>query len=154
MLLPKLNFPEYTFSVRQTDGKAEIFDVVRKKFVALTPEEWVRQNLIHYLNECKKYPIGLFQVEGSITVNSMPKRCDIIVYNNSLKPLLLVECKKPSVVLNQKIFDQATLYNLSLEVPYILITNGLKHSCFSMNRKEGKVQYHSEIPDWDTLRNV
>lgn len=152
MLLPKLNFPEYTFSVRQTDGKAEIFDVVRKKYVALTPEEWVRQNLILYLHNEKKYPLELVLVEGSITVNSKPRRCDVVVYDKSLKPLLLAECKKPAVTLSQKTFDQATLYNLTLEVPYMLITNGLLHSCFSHNRETGKVQYHSEIPDWESLQ--
>ncbi|MBR5028091.1 MAG: type I restriction enzyme HsdR N-terminal domain-containing protein, partial [Bacteroidales bacterium] len=96
MTLPKLNFPMSQFSVRKSNGKTEIFDIVRKKYVSLTPEEWVRQNVLHYLAETKRYPLELMQVEGSITFNSMPKRCDIIVYDKLLKPLLLVECKKPA----------------------------------------------------------
>ena len=154
MTLPKLNLPEYSFSVRQTDGKAEIFDIVRKKYVALTPEEWVRQNVVHYLHHTLDYPIELIQVEGSITFNSMPKRCDIVVYNKLLKPLLLVECKKPSVVLSQKTFDQAMIYNMVLQVPYILITNGLQHACFSLEKTSERVVFHNAVPDWQALQQT
>ena len=148
MTLPKLNFPEYSFSVRQSDGKAEIFDIARKKYVALTPEEWVRQNVVQYLHQSLNYPLELIQVEGSITFNSMPKRCDIIVSDKLLKPLLLVECKKPAVALSQKTFDQAMIYNMVLEVPYILITNGLQHCCFSLDKSAGKLVFHDSVPQW------
>ena len=154
MKLPKLNFPEYSFSVRQSDGKAEIFDIARKKYVALTPEEWVRQHVVHYLHHTLEYPIELIQVEGSITFNKMPKRCDIIVYNASMKPLLLVECKKPEVQLQQKTFDQAMIYNMVLNVPYILITNGLQNACFSYDKTAGQVVFHNGIPDWETLQKM
>ena len=153
MNLPELNFPRYQFSVRKALNRAEIFDTVRKKYVALTPEEWVRQHVVHYLHHNLGYPLELMRVEGSIVFNSIPKRCDIIVYNNAMKPLLLVECKKTTVGIQQKTFDQANLYNLVLEVPYILITNGLQHSCFSLDKSEGKVVYHTRLPDWNTLRN-
>ncbi|MBR4803955.1 MAG: type I restriction enzyme HsdR N-terminal domain-containing protein [Bacteroidales bacterium] len=136
------------FSVRKSNGKTEIFDIVRKKYVSLTPEEWVRQNVLHYLAETKRYPLELMQVEGSITFNSMPKRCDIIVYDKLLKPLLLVECKKPAVALSQKTFDQAMIYNMVLEVPYILITNGLQHCCFSLDKSAGKLVFHDSVPQW------
>lgn len=154
MLLPKLNFPEYQFSARQTNGKVEIFDIVRKKYVALTPEEWVRQNVVHYLHQSLEYPLELIQVEGSIIFNSMPKRCDIIVYNNAVKPLLLVECKKPEVRLQQKTFDQALIYNMVLDVPYILITNGMSHCCFSYDKAAGRVLFHSAVPDWPVLQKA
>ena len=154
MTLPKLNFPEYSFSVRQSEGKAEIFDIARKKYVALTPEEWVRQHVVHYLHHTLEYPIELIQVEGSITFNKMPKRCDIIVYNASMKPLLLVECKKPEVQLQQKTFDQAMIYNMVLNVPYILITNGLQNACFSYDKTVAQVVFHNGIPDWETLQKM
>ena len=154
MTLPKLNFPEYSFSVRQSDGKAEIFDIARKKYVALTPEEWVRQHVVHYLHHTLEYPIELIQVEGSITFNKMPKRCDIVVYNASMKPLLLVECKKPEVQLQQKTFDQAMIYNMVLNVPYILITNGLQNAFFSYDKTACQVVFHNGIPDWETLQKV
>ena len=154
MKLPKLNFPVYSFSVRQSDGKAEIFDIARKKYVALTPEEWVRQHVVHYLHHTLEYPIELIQVEGSITFNKMPKRCDIVVYNASMKPLLLVECKKPEVQLQQKTFDQAMIYNMVLNVPYILITNGLQNAFFSYDKTACQVVFHNGIPDWETLQKV
>ena len=152
MTLPKLIFPEYSFSVRQSDGKAEIFDIARKKYVALTPEEWVRQHVVHYLHHTLEYPIELIQVEGSIIFNKMPKRCDIIIYNASMKPMLLVECKKPEVQLQQKTFDQAMIYNMVLNVSYILITNGLQNACFSYDKTAGQVVFHKGIPDWETLQ--
>lgn len=142
------------FSVRKNNGKTEIFDIVRKKYVALTPEEWVRQNVLHYLAEVKQYPLELIQVEGSVTFNSMPKRCDIVVYNKSIKPLLLVECKNTTVAISQTTFDQAMIYNMVLEVPYILITNGLQHYCFSYDKNGSTVACHNEIPAWDGLKNL
>ena len=151
MTLSRLNFPEYQFSLRQNGGKTEVFDIARKKFVALTSEEWVRQHVIHYLHNEKKCPLELVQVEGSITVNSLPKRCDIIVYDKLTRPSLLVECKKTDVKIQQKTFDQALVYNLVLNVPYILITNGLQHVCFSFDKTAGHVVFHNEIPDWHTL---
>ncbi len=151
MTLPRLNFPQYQFSVRQTDDKTEIFDIVRKKYVALTPEEWVRQHVVHYLHHTLGYPIELICVEGSITINTLPKRCDIIVYTPKMKPALLVECKKPAVALQQKTFDQAMIYNTALEVPYILITNGLQNCCFSYDRNSSTVVYHQGVPIWETL---
>lgn len=154
MTLPKLNFPLSQFSVRKNDGRTEIFDIVRKKYVTLTPEEWVRQNVLHYLSEIKHYPVELMQVEGSIVFNSMQKRCDVIVYNNYIKPLLLVECKNTTVGIGQATLDQAMLYNMVLEVPYILVTNGLQHYCFSYDKVDAYIVCHNEIPDWESLRNL
>jgi type I site-specific restriction endonuclease len=146
-IYPKLNFPSFPFRTRRNNEKYEIFDVVRKKYVALTPEEWVRQHVISYLHLCKEYPIELMQVEGQIMVNNQPKRCDIVIYNKNFEPALLVECKQPLVNINQKTFDQACRYNLILDVPYLFITNGLQHYCFSLVKEEKRFEYHKELPD-------
>ena len=152
--LPKLNFPQFEFKTRNNGGKDEIFDMARKKYVALTPEEWVRQHVLHYLHFCKNYPLELIQVEGSITLNGLAKRFDIAAYSKAIKPLLLVECKQTSVPISQKTFDQASRYNIVLDVPYLLISNGLQHFCFSIDKTENKFVYHSEIPSWDELNNI
>lgn len=145
----KLNFPEFDFNIQTESGIEKIFDTVRKKYVALTPEEWVRQHVIRYLTECKNYPKELLQVEGSIKVGRMKKRCDLIAYNKQLQPILLVECKRDDVEINQKVFDQICRYNLKLGVPTMLITNGINHCCFEINSQTLQVQFLQEIPDFE-----
>lgn len=103
-----------------------IFDPVRKRHVALTPEEWVRQQTIAMLHDSYGYPLELMQVEAAITLNGLTKRCDIVVYDSKVKPLIIVECKKEGIALTQKVIDQACRYNLVLQVPYLLLTNGLQ----------------------------
>lgn len=151
--LPKLDFPPFEFKTRKNGEKTEIFDIVRKKYVALTPEEWVRQHVVHYLHFCRNYPLEILQVEGSITLNGLSKRCDIVAYDKSLKPLLLVECKRASVPVTQKTFDQISRYDLVLKVPYLLISNGLQHFCFSLDKSGNRFAYHAEIPDWKELNS-
>ncbi len=109
--------------VRDADGHREVLDPVRRKWVALTPEEWVRQQVIHYLHHQLGYPLEVMQVEGTIKVNNMSRRCDIVVYHDG-KPHIIVECKKPEVPISQKVCDQACRYNSVLQVPYLLLTNG------------------------------
>lgn len=116
-----------SIKLRETDGHREIFDIVRNRYVALTPEEWVRQHFIHYLHTELLYPLELMQVEGSITLNGMSCRCDIVVYDHDVKPLIIVECKRETVALTQKVVDQACRYNLVLQVPFLCLTNGAKH---------------------------
>ena len=113
-----------SIKLRESDGRREVFDMVRNRYVALTPEEWVRQHFIQYLHEELLYPIELMQVEGAITLNGMTRRCDIVVYDNEVKPFIIVECKKETVALSQKVVDQACRYNLVLQVPYLCLTNG------------------------------
>ena len=127
MRFPRLHFPEYKFTIRPA-GKGEdsvkIFDIVRGKYVVLTPEEWVRQHLLRFLLEDRAYPKGLVAVEKSLKVGLLDKRFDLLVYDRDHRPILLAECKAPGVPLDQAVFDQASRYNRSLQVPYLLITNG------------------------------
>ncbi len=122
-----LNLPKYDFKVKTEDGSTQIFDVIRKQFVKLTPEEWVRQNFIQYLIDEKKYPASLMVLEYALKYNNMQKRADILCFNKEGAPQLMVECKAASVPINQKVFDQIARYNFSLKVPYLVVTNGLEH---------------------------
>lgn len=119
--------PTANIKTRLHDGHREVFDTVRSRYVALTPEEWVRQHFIHYLHYELLYPFELMQVEGAITLNGMTRRCDIVVYDHDVKPLIIVECKRETVALTQKVVDQACRYNLVLQVPFLCLTNGAKH---------------------------
>lgn len=114
-------------------ARDEVFDPVRRRRVALTPEEWVRQQTITMLHEVYGYPLELMQVEAAITLNGLTKRCDLVVYDHEVKPLMIVECKKESVPLTQKVIDQACRYNLVLHVPYLLLTNGRQHLCLHVD---------------------
>ena len=147
--LPTLNFPPFSFHTKKVDNGYLIFDVVRKKYVSLTPEEWVRQHVIHYLHNCKGYPLELMQVEGSISINRLSRRFDLVVFSrNTFCPFLLVECKQHTVSINQKTFDQICRYNIVLDVPHLFITNGLKHYCFSLIKSEKRFEYHTDIPNF------
>ena len=143
-----MNLPEYSFTTRNLEKSPEIFDSIRKKFVALTPEEWVRQNFVKYLIEEKKYPKSLLAIEKEITVNRLKKRCDVVIYNRDLKPIIIVECKSPSVKINQETFDQAARYNLSLNVEYLIITNGLNHYCCIIDEEKKAYIFKEEIPSF------
>lgn len=117
--------PTANFKLRTgDDGHREVFDIARNRFVALTPEEWVRQHVLHQLHFELGYPLELIQVEGAITLNGMTRRCDVVVYDHQVRPLIIVECKQETVSLTQKVIDQACRYNLVLQVPYLYLTNG------------------------------
>ncbi|MBS1488373.1 MAG: type I restriction enzyme HsdR N-terminal domain-containing protein [Bacteroidetes bacterium] len=126
----KLNLPAYEVSLKKENGKVWIFDGIRKKFLVLTPEEWVRQHFIQYLITEMKYPKSLFRIEGSLLYNRLQKRSDILVFNRSGKPWMLVECKSPTIKLNQKAFNQVAVYNMTLGAKYLAVTNGMAHFCF------------------------
>ncbi|HLG34326.1 MAG TPA: type I restriction enzyme HsdR N-terminal domain-containing protein [Bacteroidia bacterium] len=151
--MQSLNFPDYNFRVRQNASgqSSEIFDIVRKKFVALTPEEWVRQHLLHFLITLKKYPASLLSVEKELSVAGIKKRTDVVVYSRNAEPLLIAECKSPDVPLNQNVFDQAARYNLPLNVSWLLLTNGLVHYCCRINSGEKKYELVGEIPEYEKL---
>lgn len=123
----KLNFPEYNFKIKTSAKITQIFDIVRRKYVALTPEEWVRQHFIHYLIFEKNFPQSLLAVEMNIVLNKLQKRCDIVGYSNSGKPVLIVECKSPGVKISQKTFEQIARYNMALQVKYLAVSNGINH---------------------------
>ena len=148
-----LNFPEYNFRLRPNASgqSSEIFDMVRKKFVALTPEEWVRQHLLHFLIEEKKYPASLLAVEKELSVAGIKKRTDVVVYSRNAEPLMIAECKSPDVALNQNVFDQAARYNLPLNVSYLFLTNGLIHYCCRINPAEKKYELVDGVPEYEEL---
>lgn len=126
-----------------------MLDPVRRKWVALTPEEWVRQQVIHYLHHQLAYPLELIQVEGSIKVNNMSRRCDIVVYATSGLPRMIVECKAPEVPLTQKTIDQACRYNTVLQVPLLMITNGKQTSVLEVDFEKGTLHTLPEVPRWN-----
>ena len=132
--------------LRDNEGRREIFDIVRNRYVALTPEEWVRQHAIHHLHYELGYPLELLQVEGAITLNGMTRRCDIVVYDASVKPYIIVECKNETVALSQKVLDQACRYNLVLQVPYLWLTNGVGQVCCRVDFDEKKVVLIPKLP--------
>ena len=150
--MQSLNFPEYTFKIRETEKNPQIFDPFRRKYVALTPEEWVRQHLVHYLIHEKGVPRSLISVEKSIRVNRLAKRMDAVVFSRQGTPLMLIECKAPSVQVSQATFDQAARYNLSLNVNYLLISNGIEHFCCRMDHAGKKYEFLQGIPDYDALQ--
>ena len=140
--------------VRENNGQREILDPVRKRYVALTPEEWVRQQFIRFLHTQKGYPLELMQVECAITLNGLTKRCDIVVYGADVRPMMIVECKKPEVHINQKVLDQACRYNIVLQVPYLCLTNGPQTTFLRVDADKQVVTPLSTIPSWDELRNL
>ena len=147
--LPALNFPVYEFRIREENGQLKIFDPARKKYVALTPEEWVRQHLIHYLNTDKNYPLGLMKVEKEFKYNKLSKRADIIVCNRNGEPLLMAECKSTDVEITQSVFDQAMRYNLTMDVQLMILSNGIKHFCFRLDKANQTYIALAEIPAWE-----
>ena len=138
----ELNFPEFSLSIRQNSSGGEIFDIIRKQYVALTPEEWVRQHCVHLL--ANTYPKELIAVEGNIKVNGMNKRFDILVYDKNLKPFLLVECKRTEVEITQKTIDQVLAYNHTLNAPNVFLTNGLSH--FILVKQGNNYSFQSNLP--------
>ncbi|KAA1246122.1 type I restriction enzyme HsdR N-terminal domain-containing protein [Aquimarina sp. RZ0] len=147
--MQKLNFPAYQFRFKSSENKVSIFDLIRKKFIFLTPEEWVRQHTIHYLIEEKKYPQTLINVEKLIKVNDLNKRYDIIIFNPDGSIYLIVECKSHAVRITQKVFDQIARYNLSLQAEYLMITNGLDHYYCQMDYEEQRYTFLKDIPDYE-----
>ena len=140
--------PIPNIKIREGKQHREVFDIVRNRYVALTPEEWVRQTFIHYLHNTLGYPLELMQVEGAITLNGMTQRCDIVVYDNEVKPLIIVECKKETVPLTQKVIDQACRYNLVLQVPFLCITNGRQQLCCSVDFETKCLETIPELPKY------
>jgi hypothetical protein len=136
---------------KDNEGKLMILDVYRKKKLIVTPEEWVRQHLLRYLVEEKNYPAALISSEGGIKVNRLARRYDALIYDKSGKPLVLIECKAPSVKLNQAVFDQVIAYNHNLKAKYIIVTNGLKHYCCKHNIANKKFEFLGDIPLFEML---
>ena len=143
-----LNFPKFDFRVKNTENQLRIFDIVRKKFVVLQPEEWVRQHVVHYLNYHKKYPLSLINVEKKLSVNGLTKRYDVIVYNSDASIEVLVECKSPKTVIDQSTFDQIARYNIKANSKYLMVTNGLEHYYCQLDKENEKYKFLEDIPDF------
>ena len=139
-----LNFPAVELKIREAKGQTQVFDIIRKQYVVLTPEEWVRQHVIHFLKFEKQYPAGLMDIEKQITLFNTTKRVDILVRDINLKALLLIECKAPEVELTQTEINQLARYQITIQAPYCMLTNGLKHVV--MKLKGDEVTFLKELP--------
>ena len=142
-----IEFSKYDFKLRREKDQSFIFDIIRKKYLLLTPEEWVRQHWIHYLVLEKKYPRSRIAVEMSLKLNKLAKRCDIVVYGKNGSPQLIVECKAGGVKISQKVFDQIARYNLSLKVKYLVVSNGSKTFCCEIDFENGGYHFLEELPE-------
>ncbi len=149
-----LNLPTYSFKIKSEQGQDLIFDPFRRKFLRLTPEEWVRQNIAAYLVNEKDFPSSVIVMEKSLSYNKMAKRCDILIYNRSGQPVLMVECKAPEVSLRPEVFDQIAVYNMVFKVQYLLVTNGLKHYCCRVDFENRKIQFMDDIPSYQTIAHI
>jgi len=144
--MQELNFPKYSFRFKSSENKLSVFDEIRKKFILLTPEEWVRQHTVRFLITDRKYPISLINVEKVIKINDLVKRYDVVIYNSDGSIFLLVECKAPSVAITQETFNQIARYNLVLKATYLMVTNGLNHYFCQMDFEEQKYVFLKDLP--------
>ena len=146
-----LNLPPFDINVKKTDGRLSVFDRLRRKFVTLTPEEWVRQHFINYLITEKGYPQALIANEIQINLNNQKRRCDSIVYDKTISPLVIVEYKSPDVEITQAVFDQIVRYTIVLKVKYLIVSNGLSHYCCRMDYSTQTFDYLADIPTYTEL---
>ena len=143
-----LNFPKFSYRIKNTENNTFIFDIIRKKYVVLQPEEWVRQHCLHYLIEVKGYPKSLINVEKEMRVNNLKKRYDIVVYYSDGRVRLVVECKATYIPINQETFDQIARYNLVLNADHLMVTNGIKHYYCQMDYQSQSYKFLRELPDY------
>ena len=147
----ELYLPKYGIKIANENGHLTIFDVLRRKYVALTPEEWVRQHFVHYLIGHKGYPQTLMANEIQLAIGNKKLRCDSVLYDRSLKPRMIIEYKAPTVNITQKVFDQITVYNMLLHVDYLVVSNGIKHYCCQMDYDNQKYLFLEDIPDYQEI---
>lgn len=146
--MQELNLPTYDYRLKKDGEQVRIFDPLRKKYVALTPEEWVRQHFVNFLLTEKKVPSGLVILEKKIIMNTMTRRPDILVYDKKFDPVMIVECKAPEVKISQDTFDQIARYNSVIRAPYLVVTNGLKLYCCKMDHEDNSYQFLEDVPDY------
>ena len=147
----ELNLPKYGIKIKNDKGHQSIFDVLRRKYVALTPEEWVRQHFVHFLIEHKGYPKALMANEIQLAIGNKKLRCDSVLYDRTLKPRMIIEYKAPTVSITQQVFDQITIYNMLLHVDYLVVSNGIKHYCCRMDYANQNYLFLEDIPDYQNL---
>ena len=149
--MENLSLPVYDFKYTERENKKYIFDIIRKKYVLLTPEEWVRQNFMRYLLEEKGYIQSLVQVEMFFKLNRLSKRADIALFDRKGKPKVLVECKSPKVAISQAVFEQVARYNLSFKVDFLIVTNGMQHFCCKMDYEKKSYTFVNEVPSFEMI---
>lgn len=149
--MEQLNLPPYNYEIRNQAGRRVILDPVRKRFVPLTPEEWVRQHFVQYLIRNLDVPPGLVGIEVAIPIQDRHYRADIVIYDRRVVPVMVVECKRPSVQLSQDTFNQIGHYNATLKVPYLVITNGMQHYCCMIDHAHRSYRFLDEIPSYKTM---
>lgn len=146
-----LNLPKTELKVISKDGKQQVFDVLRRRFVVLTPEEWVRQQFVHFLIRHKGYPAECIGNEVSITLGATKKRCDTVIYGNHAEPLMVIEYKSPNVEITQKVFEQICRYNIKMKVEWLVVSNGLQHYCTRIDYENGSYQFVEDIPAFTSI---
>lgn len=142
----KIKYLKHQFKIKKENNTELIFDAYRKRWIVLTPEEWVRQNILQYITEVKKYPAALIAIEKEIFLGELKKRCDIVVYNQNALPWMIIECKEMNVQLTAKVLDQILRYHITLSVKYLVITNG--SYCFGFEKKDGQFYEINEMPQY------
>ncbi|RTY69600.1 type I restriction enzyme HsdR N-terminal domain-containing protein [Flavobacterium sp. GSP27] len=148
--MQQLNFSSYTFRFKNSENKVSIFDAIRKKFIILTPEEWVRQHVVQFLLEEKKYPKSLINVEKVLKVNGLRKRYDVVVFNPDGSIFILIECKAPEVKITQATFDQIARYNMTLKSEFLMVTNGLNHYFCQMDFENERYAFLENLPNYNS----
>lgn len=149
--MTRLNLPPFEIKLRGTKAQPQIFDILRKKYIALTPEEWVRQHFVHFLVEHKGYPAALMANEIQLKVGEKTLRADSVLYSRDLKPKMIIEYKAPHIPITQKVFDQISIYNMLLHVDYLVVSNGLQHYICKMDYNDKKYLFLEDIPDYKEL---
>jgi hypothetical protein len=152
--MQQLHFPPYSFRFKNSENKVSIFDEIRKKFIILTPEEWVRQHVVRFLLEEKKYPKSLINVEKVLNVNGLRKRYDVVVFNSDGSILILVECKAPEIKTSQATFDQIARYNMTLKAEYLMVTNGHNHYFCQIDFENEKYAFLTALPDYKSKNEI
>jgi len=147
----RLNLPSFELKIKKQSNKSYVFDRLRKQFTRLTPEEYVRQHFVNYLIEHKNYPEALMANEVAIEVGNLKKRCDTVLYDRFMNPALVVEYKSPAVKITQETFDQIVLYNTTLRVTWLIVSNGVQHFCCKIDYEKRDYQFYYEIPSYQDL---
>lgn len=146
-----LNLPSFNIKLQGTQEHPRVFDILRRRYVALTPEEWVRQNFIHYLIESLNYPATLLANEMRLQVGQKQLRADSILFDTELKPRMIIEYKAPNIAITQKVFDQISAYNLMLHADYLIVSNGMRHYCCKMDYDNNSYLFMDHIPKYEEI---
>jgi len=150
----EINLPPFNIKIREQEGKRQIFDFLRRRYVALTPEEWVRQHFVHYLVHHKGYPQGLLANEVELHVGEKRLRCDSVLYDRTLHPLMIMEYKAPDIELSQRVFDQISVYNMLLHVDFLVVSNGRQHYCCQMDYDRHSYRFLPTLPEYDRITSL